>query len=150
MADPFMAALEKHIAADAVILGSTLKDAVHNLEVAAATVVSKCVQGHDATPAAQEAHKFADALKAAVVKTEADLRAAAAADLKADTGAIEATAMQAGAQAVADVTSGHPASIAGDLVKGLENSPLAAQVAQQAADATVTAAKDVAAATDAL
>lgn len=146
----FIDAFEKRIAADATVIGDSLKTALHNLEVLAAKAVAACIQQHDATPATQAVQETVAALKNAALAAEKDLLAQAGTDAKADIGAAESTAVQVGGVVASDIAAHKTAEILPDAAKVVEASPLAGEVATQAADLAETVAADVAKASDEL
>lgn len=139
----FLAAFEKRIAADVNVMGDSLKSALHNLEIQAAKVVAACITQHDVTPAAKELHTAIDALKGAAIAAEKDAAGLASADLKADTPAAEQVAVQVGGVVAADIAAHKTENIVPDAEKVIEASPVADQVATQAADIVGAAAKEV-------
>lgn len=139
----FLEAFEKRIAADAAVIGNNLKDALHNLEVLAARTVAKCLQSHDATPAAQELHAAVEALKSAGLAAAKDAEAALNADVKTDVPAAEAVAVTVAGAAAADAAAKHPERIVPDAIKALANAPLTTEIADQVADVIANAGEAV-------
>lgn len=125
-------ALNAEIAKDEAIVGSTLKEALHNLEAAASTTVAKCIQGHDPTIYAQEVQKFVSALKGAYASAFTQVKVEVAHDapqLVAD--ATELAKQEVGVVVKDEVTL-HAGNIGKDVIATAETSQLAADAVNDA------------------
>lgn len=140
MADSFLQALEKNIAASEKIVGATLLEAVHNLEVLASKVIGDIITHKDPTERAKELHATVTELKAAATDAAHAAATAAASAATAASGDLRAVEVAEAGVVLKDLT--HPQSIPDDIVKTAEASNLGVDVANvltTAAQAAATA-----------